>query len=274
MTLTGFDAAYPPATPPQTDVVAFYGGGDTPHVWTLAQINAQTARYRLPIFVRSNPYQASALTDAQNFMAWLRSIGCPSGVATVLDLETAVAAAYVSAFASQMHAAGYLVLPYGSSSTLYRNPVCDGYFVALPGARAIPSNCVAVQYGQGGSGAWDLDLFSAAIPMWDTRPPPPGPVPTQYPEDDMQSVTIQVAIANGEGWCPIPAGITAAQVVSVMATDIDPASIGQYASLPACAGVTSDNRLVFGPGPGDTAGAINGNYGFILWAVSDPATTV
>jgi hypothetical protein len=53
-----------------------------------------------------------------------------------------------------------------------------------------------------------------------------------------------------------------------MPVDIDPASIGKYAELPQCAGVTADNKLVFGPGPGDTASAISGNYSFTVWAVS------
>ena len=54
-TLRFYDAAYPPAKPPAADGVCIYIGGDTPHVWTLAEIEAQPARYRLPIFVRSNP---------------------------------------------------------------------------------------------------------------------------------------------------------------------------------------------------------------------------
>lgn len=187
MALTGYDAAYPPPIPPVTDVVCLYGGGDTPHIWSMVEIARQKARYRLPIWVRSNPAQASALTDASNFLAWLRSIGCPSGVATVLDLETAINASYVTAFCAQMHRFDYLVLPYGSSSTLFRNPVCDGYFVALPGAQAIPTDCVGVQYGQGGGGAWDLDWFADDLPLWDMQPTPVHLTPT---EEEQMSVAI------------------------------------------------------------------------------------
>jgi hypothetical protein len=168
--LSGFDAAYCPKNPPQADVVAFYGpGGDQLNVWTQQEIEAQPARFRLPIFVRSNPLQASAYADAGNFLAWLRQINAPP-CAVVLDLETAVAPSYVTAFGGVVKGAGYDILPYGSSSTLFKNPVLDGYFVALPGATSIPSNCVAVQYGQGGGGAWDLDLFSSTIKLWDTAP--------------------------------------------------------------------------------------------------------
>ena len=83
----------------------------------------------------------------------------------------------------------------------------------------------------------------------------------------MQSVVINVPILNGEGWCPIPAGIPGEKIVSVIAHDLDPATIGGYATLPQCAGVTLDNKIVFGPGPGDTAASINGTYGFTVWAV-------
>ena len=54
-TLTFYDAAWPPARPPVADGCCIYIGGDTPHVWSLADIASQRARYRLPIFVRSNP---------------------------------------------------------------------------------------------------------------------------------------------------------------------------------------------------------------------------
>lgn len=181
MTLTGYDAAYCPAKPPATDVVLFYAPhGDQLNAWTLAEINAQPARYRLPIFVRSNPAQALATTDAMNMHEWLLSIGCPSGSSIVLDLETAVDATYVNTFGWLMYEAGYRTLPYGSSSTLFRNPALDGYFVAEPGAKSIPANCVAVQYG--GTSSVDYDLIADSVPLWDTRPPPPpAPAPTPVP---------------------------------------------------------------------------------------------
>src|SRR6266498_2611689 len=49
-----FDAAYPPTSPPNWEAVAFYLGGNTPHVWTDSEIERQPARWRLPIFVRSH----------------------------------------------------------------------------------------------------------------------------------------------------------------------------------------------------------------------------
>lgn len=182
MTLTGYDAAYPPAVPPTTDVVLFYApGGNQLNAWTLTEITAQHARYRLPIFVRSNPTHANATTDATNFKNWLIAIECPVGSSVVLDLETAVDATYVNTFGSLLRAGGYKVLPYGSSSTLLRNPVLDGYFMAKPGPAVIPSGCVAVQYG--GTSAYDLDIIASTVALWDT-----WPAPTK--EDDSMSIAI------------------------------------------------------------------------------------
>lgn len=171
MVLTGYDAATAPSHPPPTDVVAFYGpDGDQEHAWPTGDIVVQKARYRLPIFVRSNPGVVPVATDVDNFASWLRTIGCPKGSLTVLDLETAVAPSYVTTYGIVLKSAGYLTAPYGSSSTLYRNPVLNGYWVDLPGARAIPSNCIGVQYAQGGGGAWDLSWWRTGLPLWDTQP--------------------------------------------------------------------------------------------------------
>jgi hypothetical protein len=178
--IAGYDSAEPLASPPAgRNLVAFYGGGDTPHVWTLAEIQAQPVRYRLPIWVRSNPTAPgiNVANDVARFLTYLHGVGCPKGSVTSLDLETAVDVAYVNTFGQLMHSAGYLVLPYGSSGNLFKNPVLDGYWVDWPGKTSIPPNCVGVQYSQGGNGAWDNDLFLDSIPFWDAQPQPPLPPP-------------------------------------------------------------------------------------------------
>jgi hypothetical protein len=189
-----YDAAFPPADPPVTDGVLIYAGGDTPHVWTDEEIAALVARFRLPCWVRSNPTSFSPVTDAQVFLVWLKAHGAPAGSTTVLDLETAVDAPYVTTFGYILNHAGFYVLPYGSSSTLFRNPVLNGYFVAEPGETVIPANCVAVQYGQGGGGKWDLDELSDSIPLWDTKPstvptstPAPAPAPAPAPSTEKEN---------------------------------------------------------------------------------------
>src|SRR5579859_6209223 len=119
--LSFYDAAYPPANPPVTDGVVIYcGGGDVLHAWTGAEIRAQTARYRLPVFVRSNPAQANPRADAQVFLSDLRAMGCPAGSVVVLDVETAVDSAYVQAFWQEIyHVGGYVLMVYGSQSTVF-----------------------------------------------------------------------------------------------------------------------------------------------------------
>jgi hypothetical protein len=187
MTKSFYDSAEPLASPPTGfDGVLFYGWGDTPHIWTPEQIEAQPARYRLPTCVRSDP-SSQASDDANGFLGYLKSIGCPTNVAVCLDLEEAVDPNYVSIFGNTMRVAGYYVLPYGSSGFLFKNPVLDGYFVAWPGKTAIPENCVGLQYGQAHneSGTWDLDVFADTVVFWDTRPPI-----TDTKGDDPMSIAI------------------------------------------------------------------------------------
>lgn len=173
------DSAYPLSDPPKTDIVLVYIGGDTPHVWTSAESKAQPARYRLPTFVRSNPTAANVVTDANAALAWLRGNFVPAGSAVCLDLETAVDVSYVNSFGALLHDAGYKVLPYGSSGSLFKNPAIDGYFVAEPHATAIDPRSVATQFEYEGS--YDLSWVLPTVDLWDTQPPAPKPNPTPTP---------------------------------------------------------------------------------------------
>lgn len=175
-TLQMYDAAYPPASPPTTDVVAFYIGGDTPHVWTAAEIARQRARYRLPIYVRSNPGSHNPHTDATLALRWLQQNGAPRGCAVVLDLETAVDGPYVRAFDADIVAGGYVTVAYGSLSTIFGNPrTSGGYWVANPtGTPHMRSGAVATQWAfdtQLGK-PWDLSDIADSVPLWDTHAQP------------------------------------------------------------------------------------------------------
>jgi hypothetical protein len=132
-----WDASTPPQTlPTGYDAAAGYVGGDTPHVWTLAEWRNLGSLPKLPIWVRSNPptgaTQAAAQGKADAFAALeqLYKIGCPRGYTVALDLETAVSGALVNAFGSVMRWAGFYVWVYGSKSTVFGNPGLDGYWVA------------------------------------------------------------------------------------------------------------------------------------------------
>jgi hypothetical protein len=169
------DSAFPlRAAPPGgwRDIILIYSGGDTVHAWTTAEILSMPARYRWPCWVRSNPSQVSAIADAANFVAWLRSHGVPKGTCVILDLETAVDGLYVDIFNTTLRTAGYKVTKYGSTSTIFRNPKTDGgTFVAEPGSNVLTTvgDTVARQWGF--EGGYDLSIVKdqAAVPLWDTQ---------------------------------------------------------------------------------------------------------
>lgn len=170
-TLGGYDAAWAPGSPPPGDqVVMGYGGGDTPHVWSLTDWNSQPARFRLPIWTRDNPAGHNGAAEARAFLAYLDSVGAPRGILTVLDYETAVDAAFVTAFDGVMVAAGDKVALYGSKSTLFQNPKpSGGYFPAdLTGSAHLYPGTLLTQWAF--EQAWDDDTISAAAVLWDTRP--------------------------------------------------------------------------------------------------------
>ena len=127
-----WDASTPPATlPPGFDAAAGYLGGDTPHVWTAAEWRRVGKLAKLPIWVRSDPGGAEqGSAEAGNVLHRLYLLGARPGCTVALDLETAVAAPYVKAFHSVLSFFGYHVWVYGSRTTVFGNPPCDGYWVA------------------------------------------------------------------------------------------------------------------------------------------------
>lgn len=173
-TETGYDAAWPPAHPPQTAVVEIYMGGDTPHPWTDQDIASQQAKYGLPVWVRSNPPGPGVQADVFDALAWLKQHSVPKGCCIMLDLETAVAPDYVLPFGRALQAAGYKVLPYGSRSTLYQNPKLDGYVDADPAAAWDNKLSTVVDPGNVGTqwwyaGIYDLDTFDSSLTFWQLR---------------------------------------------------------------------------------------------------------
>ena len=239
-----FDAAYPPSTVPGGATTAcIYAGGDTPNPIanpTTVPVYRQV-RYWLPVWVRSNPTTTLGGPDATLMLAWLRKNGAPKGIATALDIETAVTPSYVNAYGGSMHAAGYKVLVYGSRGNLFSNPKLDGYFVATPGATTVPATCAAVQYGY--FGGYDLDkitggrlhLVTNALTLWDVHPPQtPTPTPVSQP------ATVPLEVRHGHGWLPLPASWHG---VYVCGTNPDVTGSYEVAPLPVVAYVS----LVPGP---------------------------
>lgn len=134
MARTMWDASTPPTPHPTGyDAAAGYIGGDTPHIWTLQEWRQLGSTAKLPIWVQDGPQPSHAEAEAFTALERLYEIGCPRGSTVALDLETSATAAtqaYVKTFHSVMQWAGFYVWVYGSRSTVFTNPPCDGYWVA------------------------------------------------------------------------------------------------------------------------------------------------
>ncbi len=117
-----YDASTPPTNPPHWHVVGGYIGGNTPHVWTRAEWDAQWAPYRLPIFTASNREDtvATAELDAETIHRALAHLLVPEGVTVCVDTETRVYGPYLSTLNAQVRP--YHLLNYGSLSYVRRNP--------------------------------------------------------------------------------------------------------------------------------------------------------
>lgn len=197
MMLTFYDAAYPPAAPPKTDGVCIYIGGDTPHVWSSSEIARQRARFRLPIWVRSDPQNASANADAHACLLRLQAIGCPPGSLVALDVETAVSPTWVHAFYAALHAAGYPIIVYGSQSVVLGNDNPDGWYWGADwsGHEHFARGDVMTQYAD--FQAYDLSDAQSNLPFWDTLPKPVTTPPPGF------SITGHNGFAN-LGWGAVP----------------------------------------------------------------------
>lgn len=188
--LTFYDAAVPPPNPPQTDGIAFYIGGDAAHVWTLAEIQATKARYRLPIFVRSDPSAANADLDAAEAARALTSIGAPRGSLVAWDTETAADPAYMTTVCRLITGYGYALIDYGSQSALFGNELPpEAYYWGADwtGRQAVLPGDSGTQYAE--DGEYDLDVFKAGLPFWDTHPGHIAPLsPITWQETMMQQL--------------------------------------------------------------------------------------
>jgi hypothetical protein len=85
--------------------------------------------HKLPIYVA--PFgQKNGTRDGQDIVKQLRDLKIPRGMYCALDLETSVDKTYVTHCFGEVHDAGYRMLVYGSASTVFGNPSCNGYWVA------------------------------------------------------------------------------------------------------------------------------------------------
>lgn len=202
-----YDAAYPPPRPPAWEIAAGYIGGDTPHVWTRAEWNAQPARWRLPIWTRSNPGSAAqGAEEALIAVAWVRAEHVPAGSAIALDYELAENDSYLSAFDDVVYSAGYRTVLYGSLSTVMHNRrPSGGYWIGhYTGTPHLEPGSVATQYAddQMLGVPYDASLVTDGLVLWDTSPQGPVPSPVPDPPGGVSDVTDYFPIQVG----PDPTG--------------------------------------------------------------------
>lgn len=163
------------------DGVCFYVGGNAYRIWPIAEVHARPERYRLPIWVRSNPQNVSAASDAGACIAALMRYGVPEGSLVALDSETSADPVWVNTFVRILNGEnivkGWPVIDYGSQSSVFGNQNPDGYYWG--------ADWTNVPHLHSGDGMTqyislqneDLSLASSALPLWDTRPPIPTPKP-------------------------------------------------------------------------------------------------
>jgi hypothetical protein len=179
-TLLMHDTSNPAGKDVGAQVVGWYLGGATPHVWTLADRMAQTARWQLPIWVPSNPL--TGVAEGASCAEAARAAGVKPGVTIGWDLETHQWAGEVTAAAAVLALAGYHLMPYGSAGFVFANPPVAGYWVAdwTGQPHLYPhAGVVATQYAANVTLAngvpVDKSLIVASVPLIDTRPPAPPP---------------------------------------------------------------------------------------------------
>jgi|HubBroStandDraft_4_1064222.scaffolds.fasta_scaffold56907_4 peptidoglycan hydrolase-like protein with peptidoglycan-binding domain len=189
VTLRFVDAAYAGAiTGGPYDGVCFYlPGGDAFHPWPYSDLVGRPERFRLPVWVRSNPQTVAPIIDANACLAALRAYGVPVGRLIALDSETSIDRMWVAAFVGVLNGAGYPVIDYGSQSTVMGNRNPDGYYWGADWTDVshLASGDDITQYANFSN--QDLDVASSALPFWDARPPAP---PAQWTEFDMSRLPI------------------------------------------------------------------------------------
>jgi hypothetical protein len=126
--IDGRDAAFPANLHNWPGLVfGYYGGPLAFNVWAQSAW-AAFGSYKVPIWVGGYAGAPEGIQAA----AQLRQLGVPQGCETILDMEQRVDRTYVTHFGQELHDAGYRVLVYGSTSTVFKNPQLNGYAVADP----------------------------------------------------------------------------------------------------------------------------------------------
>jgi hypothetical protein len=168
-----YDAAYPPKNPPHWHVAAGYIGGDTPHVWTKAEWDAQWAPRRLPIFTHTGADTAQAAQgDAELILRALHDLGVPKGSSVALDGEMRIFTQYLGTLDRLIWAGGHPLIDYNSLSVILKNPRTRGGRWSADwnekleldhGSAIVATQCFSdTQLGK----PWDMSVIEDVVPLW------------------------------------------------------------------------------------------------------------
>lgn len=167
------DSAEPLAGYGALPVYAFYLFGETPHVWTDAEIHGLTARWGLPIAVNLDD-TADYESHAHAIAARLTALGWTKGTAVAVDTEDTVQPRYLAGINSALAALGWPVMHYESKNAEPGNPqTAAGRWLARWGApQVMPPDAVALQYAnaQQNGTPWDASIISAAVRLHELNP--------------------------------------------------------------------------------------------------------
>ena len=214
------------------DAWAFYlAGPGALHNWSNAEVDVLRQggmHLGLPIFVPALDLSGDPSTDADAFASAIRSAGV-SG-AGALDTEASMRGnsnltSYVDGFTAQLRTEGITPVVYGGGDYV---PAGVAAWWIKPGGGALPPG-TAAQTSSGSIYGLSVDYDSAddVFPLASLSPPPPAAA-AYVIGDNMHVIPVSLT-TNAAGWmaidCPLPAGATAHDVVSIMcdwATGYDP----------------------------------------------------
>lgn len=217
-TIAMWDASTLPDPQPTTPAAAFYVGGDTPHVYTDAEVKAIRARYGLPIWTGYD-HASDGAAEAARVVAWLHSHGWKPGTLVAVDTEDLVIPAFLSEFNRVVTEAGWLLLHYESKDAQAGNPPTSGgkWAADWTGIPHLRPGDTATQYVPDAwlGAPYDLSLIRADAPLHELNPPVTRHLvwaevtmrlPVLVPGDQGPAVTRMQHLL--EAWYPASTGTT------------------------------------------------------------------
>lgn len=271
MTRKMYDATNPILMPNDGDLYAGYVGGQWP---TFSQLPALFPGKKY-VSIAVNSTEAAQVGDVENgditspkslvWVRWRRSLGLDPTLYASTSMwfdgnPTKGIPSVVAVFA-----AAHEPLPHW----------WEANYSSGPYLRSGSNATVAHQYTDF-QDHYDISIVADYWPGVDSAPTPaasstpvfaaPQP-PVNFPGDAMTKHPLQVQIGAGNGWCPLPAGVTADQVISVVVDGISPndPTVGHYVPVPAFVSLSTNVGAEIEFGPGAYGAAPDGIYGFSLW---------